>query len=608
MTLHKDDLTVDSMGPDDAGYGGGVRGFYATRRPALVVRPRSVGEVGAVVSHAQRHDLAISVRSGGHSPLTCATGCEEMLIDLVHLGAVDVLDAARRLVRVGGGATWGQVAATLDPYGWAITAGDTAGVGVGGLTLGGGIGWLVRRYGLAIDSLVGARIVTADGRVLTTSEHEHPELFWALRGGGGNFGVVVDFEFVAQPVRTVRFGTVTYRADDAAALIARWRDAMRTASESLSSVLALPPPPAAGSPSATVLLCHAGEPEVTAAAADAAIEPLLMLGDVTSVDIGERRYADILEDATPPPGRRLVVRNTLVDSLADDAIADLLAVQCSAVPTVVALRSLGGAFGRVPGDATAFAHRDAEAMIVALMMFPDTARDDEIDRELRAVARRRRSRHGCLHQLPGHSDANRPGGRLPACHPCAAGRGETHLRSGQPVRDQPQHRAGCEPMTTNPLVVGSMYTGLAMTAVATVAPCVDRATSNSIAAHVRAGYPSYTAAHIDTAANSYLLYLTMVGVLGIVGWASCIRGVIQGRRGVRVASSVMFALGAVVGLTDLLVKDRSGQTALPPGLAWLGVVPSLPGLLAVVLLWRDAAARADLGPTLRAIHYETKEN
>ena len=150
--------------------------------------------------HAVRHGLAVSVRSGGHSPLGTAPTTAAMVIDLMHLDEVEVLDSDRRIVRVGGGATWGKVSAALDPYGWALTAGDTADVGVGGLTLGGGFGWMVRRYGLTVDNLIGARVITANGELLTVSQDHHSELFWALRGGGGNFGVVIDFDFVAHPV------------------------------------------------------------------------------------------------------------------------------------------------------------------------------------------------------------------------------------------------------------------------------------------------------------------------------------------------------------------------------------------------------------------------
>jgi FAD/FMN-containing dehydrogenase len=359
MRLHQADLAVETLRRGDDGYDAAARAFFATGEPELVVRPRDPEEVAAALAHAARHDLAVSVRSGGHSPLGHSTNVGGMVIDLSRLDDVQVLDAGRRLVRVGGGATWGRVAEALDPHGWGITAGDTRGVGVGGLTLGGGIGWMVRRHGLAIDNLVGARVVTADGRLLTTSPDEHPDLFWALRGGGGNFGVVVDFDFVAQPVTNLHFGSVTYRLDNPVGLLGRWRDAMRVAPDELSSTLVLMP----GEPAAAmVLLCYTGEPDIAVADVDAATEPLFELGTVVTANLAERRYPEILEDAQHPPGVRMVVRNTLVRT--------------------IAVRSLGGAFGRVPAEATAFAHRDAEAMVVGMVALPDTATDADVDRAL----------------------------------------------------------------------------------------------------------------------------------------------------------------------------------------------------------------------------------
>ena len=382
MSLQQTDFAVEALRPGDDGYDAAARAFFGTGEPALVVRPRDPAEVAAALAHAVRHDMAVSVRSGGHSPLGHgASG--GMVVDLSHLDEVRILDAGRRLVRVGGGATWSQVAAALDPHGWGLTAGDTGNVGVGGLTLGGGVGWMVRRYGLAIDNMVGARVVTADGRLLSTSQHEHPDLFWALRGGGGNFGVVVDFDFVAQPVTDLHFGSVAYQLDDGAALLRRWRDAMRRAPEELSSTLALMPG------AATVLLCYAGEPGTAVADVDAALEPLFELGTVTKASVSERRYAEILEEAQRPPGVRLVVRNTLVPTLDDGVIAAIDRLRAAETPTVAAVRSLGGAFGRVPADATAFAHRDAEAMVVGMAMLPETATDADVDRALvpwRAVA------------------------------------------------------------------------------------------------------------------------------------------------------------------------------------------------------------------------------
>lgn len=381
MTVLHTELTVDAVRPGDTGYDEAARVLFASGNPAVVVRPRDPDEVAAALDHAARHNLAVSVRSGGHSLLGHGTNSGGMVIDLAHLNGVRVLDAERRLVRIGGGATWGQVSAALDPYGWAITAGDTREVGVGGLTLGGGIGWMVRRYGLAIDNLVGARIVTADGRLHTASAQQNPELFWALRGGGGNFGVVVDFDFVAAPVAMVHFGSVTYDLDDPVDLLRRWRDAMRAAPEELTSTVALMPRMPGAGPTARVLLCYAGDPDVDPDDVDDLISPLFQLGTVSSATVTERRYSEILESADQmPPGLRVLARNTLVPRLDDAALEAVGAFYAAA--SAVAIRSLGGAFGRVPGAATAFAHRDAEAMIVGMQMLPGTATDAEAERAL----------------------------------------------------------------------------------------------------------------------------------------------------------------------------------------------------------------------------------
>jgi FAD/FMN-containing dehydrogenase len=146
------------------------------------------------------------------------------------------------------------VSAALQPHGLGLTAGDTRGVGVGGLTLGGGIGWLVRRYGLTIDSLAGADVVTAGGQLIRPSAGQHSELFWPLRGGGGNFGVVVSFDFTAQPVSTVHYGTISYRTGDLPRLIAGWRDLMRASDENLTTALALGLP-VPGQPAMAALMC-----------------------------------------------------------------------------------------------------------------------------------------------------------------------------------------------------------------------------------------------------------------------------------------------------------------------------------------------------------------
>ena len=380
--LQRNAVSAEILLPGDDGYDEAARAFMTTGRPAMVVRPRDADGVAAAVAHAVQRDLAVSVRSGGHSPLGHGTNTDGMVIDLTHLDAVEVLDAERRLVRIGGGATWGQVADALDPLGLGLTCGDTRNVGVGGLTLGGGIGWMVRRHGLAIDNLASARVVTADGRLLTASEEENPDLFWAIRGGGGNFGIVVDFDFDAQEVATVHHGTVTYQLDDPVRLLARWREAMRTAPEELSSTLVLMPRMPGAPPMAQVLLVYAGPPGTAASVADQAIEPLLELGTVAEATISERRYADVLEDAQPPPGVRMVARNTLLPGLDGNVLAAIDAAHRGPAPTVIAVRSLGGAFARVPAHATAFAHRDAEAMVVAVVMLPATATEADVTQAL----------------------------------------------------------------------------------------------------------------------------------------------------------------------------------------------------------------------------------
>ena len=443
MSLTTTNLAVEVLRPGDDGYDAAARVFYSTGRPALVVRPRDPDEIAAALTYAVRHDLAVAVRSGGHSPLGHGSNAGGMVIDLAHLDDVDVLDAGRRLVRVGGGATWGRVAAALDPYGWALTAGDTASVGVGGLTLGGGIGWMVRKHGLAIDNLVGAGVVTADGRLLTTSPDEHPDLFWALRGGGGNFGVVVDFDFLAQPVGTVHFGSVTYRLDDSADLLARWRDAMRVAPEELSSTLALTPRMPGAPPSATVLLCYAGEPGTKGLEADAAIEPLLGLGTVTAARISERRYVDILEDAAPPRGLRLAGpqypgadprrrcgggdrpparRHHRPDS--DRCARSRWGVQPGACGCNGVRPPSRGGDGRRVADASRHGNRCRGRA------------------SARALARRGGPRRRPVRQLPGLSDGRGPGGGLPARDVRPPGRSQARLRPRQPVRAQSQRRAG----------------------------------------------------------------------------------------------------------------------------------------------------------------------
>lgn len=337
--------------------------------PELIVRPRTAPEVARAIRFARAHRLPLTVRAGGHSTAGVTTPHHGLALDVRAMHRVEV-DVAARLVRIGGGACWGRVAKELRPFGLALTSGDTSSVGVGGLTLGGGIGWMVRRYGLAIDGLVGAELVTADGHIRQVSATQHADLFWAVRGGGGTAGVVTRFDFVAQPVSNVVFGTVTYALEDPLALLGRWREFQRGADERLTTVLTLMP--AMGDqPAAGVLeLCFAGSREE----AGTTLAALPGLGTVVHDDVDVRPYADVLRDVDHPPGMQMTLDNAFLPDLSDAVLAEIAAV-FAAAPTILTMRALGGAFARVPHEATAFHHRSAEALAIALRFTagPDAA-------------------------------------------------------------------------------------------------------------------------------------------------------------------------------------------------------------------------------------------
>jgi FAD/FMN-containing dehydrogenase len=380
--------------PGQDGYAEAAATVFAAGAPDLVVRPRDAAGVAAALRHAADARLPVSVRSGGHSPAGHGTSDSGMVIDLRHLREVQILDRDAGQVRIGAGATWGAVAATLQPNGLALTAGDTAGVGVGGLTLAGGVGWMVRRYGLAIDAVTGAGVVTADGRMLRADAAEHPDLLWALRGGGGNFGVVVSLDFAAQPVASVHYGAISYRLDavldgaraDAAggqpgalaSLIMGWRELMRASDESLTTALTLVP--VMGQPAMVMLrCCYASADE---SVANAALAPFRALAPVVADEVRVVPYAGVLEEGHMPPGVQVQVRNAFFRSLDYDQAGTIAGMFREGV--AVELRSLGGAFGRVPADATAFAHRDATVLIVAGTMLPAGVPPEVADEALAA--------------------------------------------------------------------------------------------------------------------------------------------------------------------------------------------------------------------------------
>ena len=363
-------------GPGDDVYAAAATVYVRTGSPALVVRPETPDQVAAAIQHATAERLPVSIRSGGHSVQAWGTNDDGLVIDMSSFAGVEVLDGDR--VRVGAGARWGDVASTLATRGLSLTSGDTKSVGVGGLTTGGGIGWMVRNHGLTIDSLVAADIVTADGRALHLTETENADLFWAIRGGGGNFGVLTAFEFVPQRVTTVHAGMIMYAPDDVPGLLHGWMDAHRNGPEELNSTLVFFPELGDPMPPAGLmgLVCYAGADEAAAAAAFA---PLLSLGTVRMSQIDQKPYADVLEEAHPPPGVRSMASSTLVERV-DDQVVDAVDRYYAGGTTerMMFVRQLGGAVNRVAPDATAFAHRNVEALVLGGLFAPADTSDGEL--------------------------------------------------------------------------------------------------------------------------------------------------------------------------------------------------------------------------------------
>jgi len=354
------------LAADDQGWDAARASRAGLGRPDVIVRVTSLDDVSAAVRFAAVSRRVAVIRAGGHS--AWCTLDDGILIDLTALHAVEVVEDPEggALVRVGGGARWGDVARALSEHRLGISSGDTASVGVGGLTLGGGIGWMVRAWGLAADQLVGAQLVTAEGEVVEVSASSHPELLWALRGGGGNFGVVTRFDFHAHDLSAVVFATLGVAGDKGAVLRALrdlLADAPRELTATYMDIPAMDPSAPGG---ATITACWAGDDE---GALRGILTPLLALDGVTEIDLGVRAYPDILmdpPDADPEhalPG--FIGGNMLVESLDDELVDGLAAFRESTEASVLFLRSLGGAFGDVAQDATPFPARSATWFVMA---------------------------------------------------------------------------------------------------------------------------------------------------------------------------------------------------------------------------------------------------
>jgi FAD/FMN-containing dehydrogenase len=355
------------IAPGDGEYDRARTVFYGgiDRRPAAVIRPADAAEVARVVSLARDTGLPLAVRCGGHSVATHSVVDDGIVLDLSSLKAIDI-DTDARTAWADGGLTAGEYTAAAGKHGLATGFGDTGSVGVGGITLGGGVGFLSRKYGLTIDNLLAAEVVTASGELLRTDAETHPDLFWAIRGGGGNFGVVTRFQFRLREVPQALGGMLFLPAKPE--VIVSLIEQASAAPEELSTifnVMVAPPLPFVpeeyhGQLVVMGLICYAGDP----ADGERVVAPMRAVDTPLADMVRPIQYPEMFP---PEPGEyhpTAAARTMFIDRV-DQGVAETILehLRASDAPVrVTQLRVLGGAISRVPADATAYAHRQAPIM------------------------------------------------------------------------------------------------------------------------------------------------------------------------------------------------------------------------------------------------------
>ncbi len=360
-------IAGDLMLPGTDGYDAAraVWNAMIDRRPAIIVRCRNSQDVIAAVNHARVHDLPISIRGGGHNVAGHAVCDDGLMIDLSDMRAVTI-DPERRIASVEGGALWRDVDAASQAHGLATPGGLISDTGVAGLTLSGGIGWLRAKHGLSIDNLIAAEVVTADGHLLRASDDEHADLLWALKGGGGNFGVVTRFEFALHPMGPeVMFVAPIYAVEDGPAPICAWREMMKKHGELVGSLCEFStaggedfPEEMWGKRVYTLACVYNGD----ASEGEALLQPLRELGGMVVDFSGRMSYCEVqqLFDTLMPAGDfRCYWKARYLTDLSDEMI-DLAMRNALAAPSDSSISSLwnfGGATTSVPAEATAFGDR-----------------------------------------------------------------------------------------------------------------------------------------------------------------------------------------------------------------------------------------------------------
>ncbi len=352
-------------------------------RPAAVIRPANAADVAAVVNFARATDLPLAVRSGGHSVCGHSVNSGGLVLDLRDLKSFEI-DMESRTAWAGTGLTAGEITRTLETKGLVIGFGDSATVGIGGLTLGGGIGYMVRKYGLTMDSLLAAEVVTAQGDIVVASETEHAELFWALRGGGGNFGVATRFKYRLNDLPELIGGPLILPATPE--VLARFVALADAAPEELSAiVMVMPAPPLPFLPPELIgrrvffaTMAYAGP----AVDAEEVLRPFRALAKPYADLVGPAPLSALFLPEDPNMRPCVAIRTLFTDHIDLDVATRLLSEldKAEAMIHMLQIRVLGGAMARVPENATAFAHRKAGVLLAYLALFEDAAETAKHDR------------------------------------------------------------------------------------------------------------------------------------------------------------------------------------------------------------------------------------
>ncbi len=380
LDLLRQRLSGQLIRPDDDAYDAARTTLYGSHQtPIAVAMVANAADVAAVVNVARTHGYPLAVRSGGHSLAHFSVVDGSIVVDFTEMKAVKV-DPVTRIARVQAGATSGDLAGPAGKHGLVLTTGDTDSVGIGGLTTGGGVGFMVRKYGLAIDNLLSVEMVTADGRIVTASETENADLFWAVRGGGGNFGIITGFTFRLAPVAQILGGDLMLPATpDIIRSYMRFAVAAPDDLTLIANVMHAPPAPyvpieRVGELVLSILVTWTGSIEE----GELVLAPLRALATPVADAVTPMPYQDIYSfTAHQAAPHQASIRMMFADDLSDKAIEDVIdAVRNASSPySVVQIRGLGGAYSRVPNDATAFAHRDRRYFVAVIAVWLDASED-----------------------------------------------------------------------------------------------------------------------------------------------------------------------------------------------------------------------------------------